>query len=327
MASTRTVNYSVRASKHVERQMIVEVLQRVDRLPPRLESYRYIGFGGIFFTDFLLAHRHLGLTAMTSIEQSGPPERFTFNRPLACIDLRFGPSGTVLPDVLGRLRRTDTPAIAWLDYDGSISTTVTADAALVAAQAVPLTLLMITVNSEPPPDVSSRIPWLQRHLHEQMPPDIVDGAQLGGWKLAELSHRLFSAEIARTLVDRNLALEPFEQLRYRQLLRFHYADGARMLTTGGIFHTDAQADLVTDAFGGLGQIRSLADKPLTIEVPVLTAREVRHLFDQLPVPSPTTSPGSPSGVSSPGVPEGDVAQFADIYRHYPLYADIGQQAH
>ena len=67
--------------------------------------------------------------------------RFTFNRPLSCIDLRFGPSSKVLPDVIGYSRRSETPAIAWLDDDGSISTTVTADAALVAAQAVPLTML------------------------------------------------------------------------------------------------------------------------------------------------------------------------------------------
>lgn len=327
MASTRTVNYSVRASKHVERQMIVEVLQRLDRLPPRLGSYTYVGFGGIFFTDFLLFHRHLGLNAMTSIEQSGPRERFAFNLPLSCIDLRFGPSSSVLPGVLAGLRRAGAPAIAWLDYDGSISAAVTADTALVASEAVPLTMLMVTVNSEPPADVARRIPWLDRQLDEQLPPDITAGEQLGGWKLAELSHRMFTGAIDQALVDRNLALEPDQQLRYRQLLRFHYADGARMLTTGGIFHTDAQASLVAEAFDGLTQIRGSADEALSLEVPVLTAREVRHLFGQLPATGPARRRSPVSGVSSPGVPEVDAARFADIYRYYPLYADIGQQAH
>lgn len=304
--------------------MIVEVLQRLDRLPPRLGSYRYVGFGGIFYTDFLLAHRHLGMTAMTSIEKSGITERFTFNRPLSCIDLQFGPSSNILPSVLGDLRRSRTPAIFWLDYDGPISTTVTADASLVAAEAIPLTLLLVTANCEPQHNVDERVDWLSRQLGEQMPPQITDGAQLGGWKLAEVSHRLVNGAIAQALVNRNLALPPDQQLRYQQLLRFHYSDGARMLTTGGIFHTDAQAGLVADAFTGLGQIRNSSADALTVEVPVLTAREVRHLLEQLPAATGgVTVP--PASISSPGVPEGDVANFAGIYRYYPLYAEIGGQ--
>jgi hypothetical protein len=148
------------------------VLQQLDRLPSRLNAYRYVGFGGIFFTDFLLAHRHLGVTAMTSIEQS-QTARFAFNRPLSCIDLRFGASSAVLPEVLGPLQRgVGAPGIFWLDYDGSVSTTVTADAALVAAEAVPLTLLLVTVNCEPQQDEQKRIPWLARQLGDQMPPQI-----------------------------------------------------------------------------------------------------------------------------------------------------------
>lgn len=324
MGSTRTVNYSVRASKHVERQMIVEVLQRLDRLPPRLDAYRYVGFGGIFFADFLLAHRHLGLTAMTSIEKSRT-DRFSFNRPLSCIDLRFGASSDVLPVVLGDLRRAQAPGIVWLDYDGSISATVTADAALVAAEAVPLTLLLVTVNCEPLQDVQQRVSCLARQMGDQMPPQITTGAQLGGWKLAEVSHRLVNGAIEQALVDRNLVLERDQQLHYQQLLRFHYSDGARMLTTGGIFRTQAQAGLVDDAFAGLGQIREVTGDALSLEVPVLTAREVRHLLAQLPEARPRPPAGSAEDVRSPGVPQADVAKFTSIYRYYPLYAEIGGQ--
>lgn len=324
MASTRTVNYSVRPSKHVERQMILEVLQRLDRLPSRLDAYRYVGFGGIFFTDFLLAHRHLGMTAMTSIEKSGTTDRFSFNRPLSCIDLRFGTSSNVLPAVLGDLRRADKPAIFWLDYDGPISTTVTADTALVAAEAVPLTLLLITVNCEPPHDLDKRVAWLSHQMGDQTPPQITVGAQLGGWKLGEVSHRLINGVIEQALVDRNLALEPDQQVRYQQLMRFHYSDGAKMLTTGGIFYTDAQSGLVADAFAGLAQLRGVTEEALSLEVPVLTAREVRHLLAQLPA-EPRAATGPTAGVGSPGVGEGDVAKFASIYRYYPLYAEVGGQ--
>jgi len=323
VASTRTVNYSVRVGKHVERQMIMEVLQRLDRLPRRVDAYRYVGFGGIFFTDFLLAHRHLGLTAMTSIEKSHT-ERFAFNRPLSCIDLKFGVSSAVLPGVLGALRPLGTPGIFWLDYDGSVSSTVTADAALVAAEAVPLTVVISTVNCEPQ-DPQNRIPWLVRQLGDEMPPQIKSGAQLGGWKLAEVSHRLFIGATLQALTDRNLALRPDQRLHYMQLFRFHYSDGAKMLTTGGIFHTDDQAAMLSDAFAGLAQIRHATDQALSLEVPVLTAREVRHLLAQLPTASPLASYPTTGGVGSPGVPDSDVAKFISMYRYYPLYAEISGQ--
>lgn len=319
MASTRTVNYSVRVGKHVERQMILEVLQRLDRLPPRLGAYRYVGFGGIFFTDFLLAHRHLGITDMVSIEKS-QTDRFAFNRPLSCIDLRFGASTQVLPRVLGELRRSRSPAVLWLDYDGAVSTAVTADAALVAAEAQPLSVLLVTVNCEPLQDINARVQTLTTQLGDQMPPQITSGAQLGGWKLAEWTHRLVSGAVAEALVDRNLALTPGERVHYRQLFHFHYSDGARMLTVGGVFHLPDQVALLDEAFSGLGQLRASGDPALTLDVPVLTAREVRHLLEQLP---PGASP-TPV-VASPGLPAADAQKFVDMYRHYPLYAEVGPQ--
>ncbi len=94
---------------------------------------------------------------------------------------------------------------------------------------------------------------------------------------------------------------------------------------GGIFHTDAQTAMLEEAFAGLAQVRGAADGALSLEAPVLTAREVRHLLAQLPSSSSATPGDTPDVISSPGVPDGDVAKFVSLYRYYPLYAEIGGQ--
>ena len=54
---------------------------------------------------------------------------------------------------------------------------------------------------------------------------------------------------------------------------------------------------------------------LVVDAPVLTPREVRNLSRQLP----SADGGVPS---SPGVADTDARSFADLYRQYPLYAQV-----
>ena len=244
MPSTRAINYSVRANKHIERRLLFEVLRRLDRLPPRLGSYRYVGFGGIFFADFLLAHRDLGIDNLVSVEQAPTRDRFTFNKPLACIDLQFGSSGELLPPLLAESRTG--PTIYWLDYDGALDQAVLDDITHVATAASAWTVMLLTVNCQPEP-LNERLAILRQRLGDLLPPDITSAADLGSWKLAGLSHRLITGAIDAALVDRNAALPPEERMRYRQLVHFHYADGAKMLTTGGIFHASSGAEALEEA--------------------------------------------------------------------------------
>jgi len=294
--------------------MLMEVLQRLDRLPPRLSSYRYVGFGGIYFTDFVHAHRHLGIADMISIERSFPKERFDFNNPLACITLRFGSAGEHLPSILAAHRVATVPAIFWLDYDGVMDTDVLADITTLASAATPLTFFAVTVNCDPGA-LNTRLDDFKRHLGDAAPPDIIEAAQLGGWKLGNVDCRLMLGTVASALVERNAALPPEEQLRYRQLVRFHYADGAQMMTAGGILHTDDQVEAIDEAMVGLPQVRAEGEDALLVDAPVLTAREVRHLSAQLPRPAEQPP-------TSPGVPSSDAARFAALYRQYPLYAPV-----
>jgi hypothetical protein len=66
MPSFDAVNYSLRPSKSIQRQLVfagVRALQ--DSLDP---AQVYVGFGSIWFTDFVMAHKMLRIDDMVSIE-------------------------------------------------------------------------------------------------------------------------------------------------------------------------------------------------------------------------------------------------------------------
>jgi hypothetical protein len=112
-SSYKKINYALRPAKQVERKMMCEAFRRLAEFGA-MESYRYIGFGSPYFTDFQIIHKQLNVQEMVSIEiNEGDRDRFLFNRPFRCIELRFGHSNTVLPQLPWHAR-----SIVWLDYDG-----------------------------------------------------------------------------------------------------------------------------------------------------------------------------------------------------------------
>ena len=111
MASYEKFDYSTRPNKRTQRKMIFDALARYIALFPKVR-FRYVGFGSMWVTDFLYAHRRLGLQSLISIEAPEGFRRAAFNRPFKCVKLLKGYASTVLPS-LGWRR----PAIVWLDYE------------------------------------------------------------------------------------------------------------------------------------------------------------------------------------------------------------------
>lgn len=310
-ASYRQVNYGSRAAKSIERKLIAQTLMRLERFRP-LDDYCYIGLGSIFYADFLLFHRVLGIRSMVSIEEDvAAAERFEFNLPLKCIDLRMDHSASVLPTL-----DWSVPCIVWLDYDGELDSGVLADIETVCGRAASGSVLLVTVNAQPVvlTEPGSRVARLHDLIGKELAPlDVVADADLAGWRLARVSRRIIDAAIQRALADRNGALAD-GKLSYQQLFNFEYADGPKMLTVGGILLTDDES-VAAEAcrFGDLEQVAT-AESGVQIQVPVLTTREVLHLDSQLPSASPPTSPG---------LPPREASHYARIHRHYPLFVDVG----
>ncbi|MBV6438381.1 MAG: hypothetical protein EPGJADBJ_00002 [Saprospiraceae bacterium] len=109
-----TINYNLRSSKSIERKVILETI-RGFYPPNEISKYRYVGFGSIFFADFRLVHKELGINKMVCIEGNDDEQRFQFNKPYKCIDLRMGMSDKVLPNLDWSCKN-----IVWLDYDRTL---------------------------------------------------------------------------------------------------------------------------------------------------------------------------------------------------------------
>jgi hypothetical protein len=306
MASYNLVNFALRPAKYVERRMIVDTLRRLQGVAAP-HAYRYVGFGSIYFADFLLVHRELGINSMVSIEvEEGDEDRFTFNLPLQCIELRFGHSNDILPDLEWSER-----TIVWLDYDRSLEVAHLADIETVASQVVSGSVLILTFNARAG-ELQGRRDRLVDRLGADVVPLEATDESLGDWGTAAIYRRIVNDRIAATLLARNGGLPPNAHLRYEQLFYFHYRDGQPMVTVGGILYDVGLAGHVAACdFDSSAAVRR-EDEAFELIVPRLTQKEVRHLNEQLPLAAGAT-------LEAAGLEPEELAGYACIYRYVPAY--------
>lgn len=308
MASFEKVNYTLRPGKAVERKMLCECFRRLSPFA-RVDSYRYVGFGSIYFSDFSLIHRSLGIDDLVSIEREDSKiKRFEFNRPYRSIELKFGESTDVLPELDWSPR-----TIMWLDYDQKLNDDVLADVATFCRSCTAGSVLVVSVNAKPDEGSGNeRLKKLKEKVGSNKVPSDVDPNRLAGWEFAEVNRRIIAAEVASTLSDRNGALQGSAELRYKQLFNFNYQDGVKMMTTGGLVHEVGQEETLRNCgFDQLDFVRE-RDDPCEIMVPNLTFREMRHIDSQLPV-----------GKEEVDVPisKRDVEAYRAIYRYFPTFVE------
>jgi hypothetical protein len=313
--------------------MIVESLVGLDRLHA-CESLRYIGFGSLYFTDFLLVHRQLAVSKMISIEKDDAPHqrrRFELNRPFGSLEVLYGRASTVLPTLDWSM-----PGICWLDYDGHLDDEVLGDVETVVASVTSTTVLLVTVCVEPEAVIGDlgksreRVDALAKRIKaERVPPSVNCDAHLGGWKLADLSYGLLNEAVTRALAARTTSVKPGtrntrgpetatdatdERYEWRQFLHFRYSDGARMLTVGGILSPTSLTDAVADCRLDEKQWARTGEDPFVIEIPKLTTREILALDRYLPDDLPDQD-------YIEGVPRKESHAYAAVYRHLPAFVD------
>ena len=310
--SYREIDYRIRPAKHVERLMLCEAFRHL-RFHV-LNDYQYVGLGSIFFTDFRLVHRSLGISRMISIEKVvNHRDRFEWNKPYAGISLRFGTTGQ-------HLSRIDfnIPTIFWLDYDDPLSGSIISDIRTVAHNASHGSVLVVTVNAHPrKPDEngSDMLEQIRAELgSNRIPPDVTLES-LRGRGLAKLYRKVADAEVRDALSAANGVRRSEDERDYEQLFNFHYEDDARMATFGGVFferrkHEEFQAC----AFERLSFVRNNATS-FHIPTPKLTSREVAHLERQLPL-----SEGS--NLEYEPMPKRDAMQYKELYRYLPTFLPV-----
>jgi hypothetical protein len=278
--SYNVVDYRIRPAKHAERLMIAEVASRL-RFHD-VQTYRYVGMGAIYFSDFKLMHRALGINNMISIEgREEDYKRFDWNRPFDGIQMKYGNTRAVLPTI-----DWSTPSIVWLDYDGQLNTGKLEDIDLLVRECTSGSLLVFSINAEKPsPEGMSRVEReadLVEALRRLVGSDRVDSrlrnSDLRGKQASKIYYRLISNAIEASLARSNaLEADPEKHRVWRQLLHITYKDGAMMLTVGGIvFERNQEPFYLSGEFDRLHFIRDGTDH-YNIEVPKLTIKEMAFL--------------------------------------------------
>lgn len=322
MSSYENINYSLRPAKQIERKMLVETFRNLMEFGD-LSSYRYIGFGSIYFSDFHMVHRHLGITDLISIEKDEEKKgRFHFNCPFNCIEIQFGHSSIVLPTL-----SWDQRTILWLDYDGSLTEDCLTDIDFFCGNCQVGSVLVITVNAHPdrfPPGLQSEeleiylkksMEDLKKRVGEKNVPIDITGKDLRNWGTAAVYRRIIHNQILASLNDKNGGRRPGNKIQYQQLFNFNYADGMKMLTVGGIIYDEGQLPMLRKSmFEERLKFVRTSDESYLIEVPSLTYKELRHLNSQLPI-------DDVSKLDAPDVPLDDLKRYAEVYRYFPMFAE------
>lgn len=320
MASYRKIDYSLRAAKFAERKMLCEMFSRLRPFSP-LGQYEYVGFGSIWFADHLLFHKSLGIENMISIERvRGHESRFEFNRPFGNIDIRIGEAMQHLPG-LDWGRRT----ILWLDYDDPLSPGMLDDVRTVATRAGSGTALAVSVQAAQiarpaePGEEETDIPIVtvsgfKAWFGEGKTPTDLDARDLKGWRLARTVRSVLRSEVEEAVLARNVGLAQEDQMEFRQIGAFEYADNARMTTIVGVFVDPSEMEKFEAC--GFEELHYHRDdvRALRIEVPKLTPKEMRHLDSLLP--------GRPTPRKIGAIPLKDAGFYAQLYRYLPNFASF-----
>lgn len=317
MPFTPKVDYRLRPAKAVERKMIAEALRRLLPLG-RLSGYRYVGFGSLYFRDFAVMHRALGMEQMTSVEfaEHEPHRpRFEFNRPFRTVDVQFAS-----PTEVVRTLPQEVPWILWLDYESSMNEQCLDDIAAFTMEAPENSVLLVTANVHLDPKDKVPLEKVTRDVgEERIPTGIAEKDIQREWGFAALTWRLVTDEIQRVLIDRNGARALIGRLVFRQLFNFRYRDTTRMVTVGGLLHRESQAHIVAGCdFDGLDFVRA-GEVAYEIKIPRLTLKEVQFLDQQLP---DADIEALEARAATIGLSREDAVNYAEAYRYFPSFSEI-----
>lgn len=306
------VDYGVRPAKHIERLMMTEAFHRLGTFAP-IDEYGYVGFGAIYFRDFQLMRKRLGITRLDNIEYATDRARFVFNQPFRDMRMHFDSSSNVLPTLNWRRR-----AIVWLDYDAKISDSMLVDLDVVCTEAMSGSLLAITVDAEAEDEAGLPMKLEDLELDAEWKDPRV--TSLEGDGLADLSYSAIRRQVDRVIAVRNSdEKDASKHLTFGQSFHFRYADGARMLTVGGIIHS--AADATKFKASGIDTLSCYRPGPkfLRISVPRLTYRERRQLDQALPAKD--VDRFAARWKKKLSIPLEDARNYARFYRYFPTFVD------
>lgn len=312
MSSFDAINYSLRPSKSIQRQVVFDGVKLL-QTQLELDRLMYIGFGSIWFTDFVIAHRVLSVDDMISIEGNDVGyKRAVFNTPYATVRVEHGMSGEVLPKLFADEGIRGRPWMIWLDYDYALKESVRDDIRAVIENAPINSILLVTFNGhEMEYGKTPERPDRLRDLLGALVPDDLPKAACKEDRMQETLANLSLGYM------QSVAAEVARPGGFVPAFRVIYRDGAPMVTVGGILPARGAARIAAD----LVAAPNWPGRPaVPIRAPHLTLREAAVLQAQLPRNDQLTR----AAVQALGfdLEDDQIAAFETYYRQYPAFAQI-----
>lgn len=301
------VAYDLRPAKQVERRMMIETFQVLAQLGFPIDEYQYTGLGSVYFVDFILFHKLLGIRKMLSLEVDGKiRKRIKFNQPFGCVEVKIGTAEAEIPRLSSDIRH-----LLWLDYDDVLLEDHLRELYTAATKLPRHSILIATVDCEPPVKDGNPRRWRDYFR-------LVAGQYLGTLntlsdfvvsKLVEVNRDILIAAMKSAVVSRDL--------RYIPLFSFSYADGHEMLTVGGMLGTgDDEARISGVLRRKLPYLRlEEHEAPFRISVPGLTRKERVYLDKKIPF----KQGWRPRHFE---IPKEFLHDYEIIYRYLPAYAEL-----
>lgn len=307
--SYRTVHYELRPAKQVERRMLIDAFQILQEAGFRIRRYKYFGMGSVYFVDYILLHKYLGIDSLLSVEASQKiRKRVLFNRPFGVVGVEHGTAGEYIPTL-----KPSDQHIVWLDYDRLLTKSHLEDVRQAAQHLSPGSILLVTFDAELPNRHRATPKETAKYYRDQaeayIPMEMLDKE----WERDVMPELIMN--VTRQVIQEGVRFRA--GLQFRELLFFQYADGRRMVTLGGMICSDTESKKIDASEVGAARYSRLNwdDGPFSITVPLLTKRE-RHFLDMAMPCDDSWEPGD-----FEMSPE-DVQAYRDIYRFIPAYAEL-----
>lgn len=300
--SYEKVNYLLRLKKQIERKIIIETLSNLSAFTNlEIQKSHYVGFGSIYFADFIMFHKYLNIDHMTSIENKKEHKRrFQFNKPFDFINLKICDSNTFLSKNLDWQEQL----IIWLDYDESIQNSMISDVELISSKVKPNDILLVTVEAETGMDAEDLIEFKENYslyLNSNV-------------KLKNIKE-YFPEALRSIMVSsvQNGLRSQTENIEFVQLFNLTYRDTKKMYTFGVIFSDKEGSKKIKKILKNLNIVSS--DTIVDIDCPTVSPKEKMHMDSLIKLNRKLSySPKKEIGIGL------DLAnKYCKYYKYYPQF--------
>jgi hypothetical protein len=274
----------------------------------------YIGFGSVWFADFVLAHRMLGIQSMISIESDPVTfKRAEFNRPYRTLEVVEGESSDETPRLLDRPELADRQWIIWLDYDKGLDVTKLEELTELVRRLPPNSILLTTFSA-----LARKYGLGPRGSKKVNSLFDLSGPESISQKDYDDDDALMRF-LAKALEDFLVSKAVQATKHFVPAFRLLYRDSTPMVTIGGVLPSGASEQAIRKIVSDAKWEGQPAD---AIEAPPLTVKEIMALQALLP-----DSKGlARSDVQHLGfdLEDAQLRSFVDHYLNYPSFVQVAR---